>query len=81
MLLNRLRMGHISQFQIGKKMNLKEYKVMTGLTVQQLAIALQISMQSIYNYLDGAPPTEVVAKKIEKNTSGRITAKELLGQK
>lgn len=62
-------------------MNLKEYLDLTGISVKGLSYITGVSIQSLYNYLDGRLPAIEVAQKLEKNTSGRITVKALMEKK
>ena len=60
-------------------MNIREYLDMTGLSPAQFSSLTGVCQQSIYLYLNGKiTPRVWTAKKIEKETKGKVTVKDLI---
>jgi hypothetical protein len=58
-------------------MRLKEYLEKNDIKPNTLAVKCDICVASIYNYLKGGRPNQVVAERIEKETAGEVTSAEL----
>ena len=59
-------------------MILQDFIDATGISISKLAQRTELTFHQIYHMLRGGMPTLMSAISIEKYTSGRVTAEELL---
>lgn len=61
-------------------MTLKEYLKSHDLSATAFADLADMSMNTIYNYLNGQRPTKLHARRIEEVTKGEVTAESMRQQ-
>lgn len=62
-------------------MQIKEFLDAFKVHPQALAFRCQISLASVYKYISGAGvPSQRIAERIELETNGRVTVKEMRGK-
>lgn len=62
-------------------MTIRDYLDAQDLTPTQFAAICKLSRTAVYRYLAGHKPWRNIAFRIERCTNGKVTAKELLGDK
>lgn len=62
-------------------MKIEDYLYEMRLTPNEFAIQVGISTCAVYRYMNGRVPRFDIARKIEKNTKGKITMEDLRGER
>jgi hypothetical protein len=64
---------------VGENMNLREYLFIKRMTIQEFSEIVDYSRVHISGIINGKlKPSRKLAKRIEKETNGEVTAKELV---